>query len=81
MTDEVNHHGVNTVLVSPLDPVSGGRLNVTNPEATKQSRVHIVNVVLSTVVNGSDDTRIRVKLVRNTVLIVTKLTVQDQLEG
>ena len=80
LTDEVNHHGINTVLVSPLDPISGGRLDVTNPEATEKCRVHVVDIVFRAMVDSGKHPSLRVEGHGETVGIVAERSVQNDLE-
>ena len=79
LADEVDHHWVDLTLC-PLDPVSVGRLQVDRPETSQKSRVHVIHIVLSAGIHSGEDASLRVKAVRLTVLVVTKLTVEDQLE-
>ena len=81
LTDEVDEDCIESGVVGPGDPVVRGRNEVTNPEATEECGVHFVDVVLSTVVDSRDDAGLRVEAIRITILVVTKLPVQDQLEG
>ena len=80
VADEVHRHRVDAGRDRPVDPVVDRGLEIDRPEPPQQCRVHLVDVVLRAVVNSSEDPRLGVELVGVAVLVVTQLSVQDQLE-
>ena len=80
LPDEVNCNRINIVVSSPFNPVAYGRIKVHNPEATEQSWVHVIDIVLITIINSSNNTSLWVELHSLTISVVTKLTIQNDLE-
>lgn len=79
LPDEVDGDRVQ-LSIGPGDEVIHGGTEIGDPEPTEQGWVHLLDGVLSTHVNCRDDSGLRVEAIRNSVLVVAKLPVQDQLE-
>ena len=68
------------MIAGPVNPVTHDRLDIADPEAPEECRVHLVNVIFVAGVDRRDNPRFRVEAVGNPVLIVAQLSVQDNLE-
>ena len=79
MSNEVLNKRIDSIRC-PSKPVLIRGFQVTYPETTEERRVHVIDIVLSTVVNSSINPCLRMELLGGPSLVIAQLTVKDQLE-